>query len=132
MALPVKQVMPNAVPLYTLANDGRGAVRLELVFGGGYGVQDIPLQATLTNRMLREGAQRLTAAEISRRLDYYGAWIESYSSQGANHITLYSLSKHFLPLLQLLEQLVKQPLFPQENLDVVRRSGKAHFEVISR
>lgn len=132
MALPVKQVMPNAVPLYTLANDGRGAVRLELVFGGGYGVQDIPLQATFTNRMLREGAQRLTAAEISRRLDYYGAWIESYSSQGANHITLYSLSKHFLPLLQLLEQLVKQPLFPQENLDVVRRSGKAHFEVNSR
>ena len=132
LALPVCRVMPNSVPVYTIGNDCNGVVRFEIVFNGGYGVQDKPLQATFVNRMLREGTKTLSATEISQKLDYYGAWIETYSSQGGNHITLYSLSKHFAPLLQLLENVVKEPAFPQDNLDTVRRNGKAHYEVNSQ
>lgn len=132
MALPHETAMPNGVVLYTLPGCGKGIVRLELLFRGGYAVQDKPLQATFTNRMLREGAGGLPSDEISRRLDYYGAWIENYSSQNCNHIVLYCLSKHFLPLLELLGTIVKSPDFPEGNLDVVRRNGKAHFEVGSK
>ena len=129
LALPECRVMPNSIPVYVIGDGNREVVRFEMIFNGGYAVQCKPLQATFTNRMLREGTSSLSSAEISRRLDYYGAWIESYSTQGANHLVLYSLSKHFSSLLQLLEDIVKQPAFPQENLDVVRRSGKAHFQV---
>ena len=132
MTLPVEKVMPNGVPLYTLKGCNKGIIRFELLFKGGYAIQDKPLQATFTNRMLREGAGELSSNEISRRLDYYGAWIECYSSQKCNHIVLYCLSKHFVPLAQLLETIVKHPVFPEENLEVVRRNGKAHFEVNSK
>lgn len=131
MALPLETVMPNGVRLYTLPGGGNGILRIELLFKGGYAVQDKPLQATFTNRMLREGASGLTSDEISRRLDYYGAWIESYSSQNCNHLVLYSLRKHSSPLVELLEAIVKTPLFPEDNLDIVRRNWKAHFEVNS-
>ena len=123
--------MPNGVRLYTLPGGANGILRIEVLFKGGYAVQDKPLQATFTNRMLREGASGLTSDEISRRLDYYGAWIESYSSQNCNHLVLYSLRKHSSPLVELLEAIVKTPLFPEDNLDIVRRNGKAHFEVNS-
>ncbi len=132
MALPVEVVMPNGVAMYVLKGHDKGIVRLELLFKGGYAIQDKPLQATFTNRMLREGAGALSSDEISQKLDYYGAWIESYSSQKCNHLVLYCLSKHFAPLLTLLETIVKVPLFPESNLDVVRRSGKAHFDVNSK
>lgn len=132
MALPVETVMPNGVSLYTLSGGGKDIIRFELLFKGGYAVQDKPLQATFTNRMLREGAVELSSEEISRQLDYYGAWIETYSSQSCNHITLYCLRKHFAPLVKLLESIVKTPLFPENNLDVIRRNGKAHFEVNSK
>lgn len=132
MALPVSIEMPNSVPLYVLKGYNKGIVRLELLFKGGYAIQDKPLQATFTNRMLREGAGNLSSDEISRKLDYYGAWIECYSSQKCNHIVLYCLSKHFEPLLALLGTVVKEPLFPESNLEVVRRNGKAHFEVNSK
>jgi predicted Zn-dependent peptidase len=34
--------------------------------------------------------------------------------------------------LELLETIVKEPQFPQDNLDVVKRNGKAYFEVNSK
>ena len=132
LALPVSRVMPNSIPLYIIGNDDRGVVRLEFVFKGGYGIQQKPLQATFTNRMLREGAAGYSSDEISQKLDYYGAWIETYSSQNANHITLYSLSKYIVPLLQLLSAIIKQPTFPADNLETVRRSGLAAYEVASQ
>ena len=130
--LPVVHSLPNGIPLYSISGDGKPALRLEILFKGGYGVQDKPLQATVTNRMLREGAAGMTGQEISQKLDYYGAWIETYSSQNCNHLVLYSLSKHFLPLVKLLEDIVKAPTFPEENLEVVKNNGKACFEVNSQ
>lgn len=132
LTLPQQVTMPNGVPLYILDGTDKGVVRFDLLFKGGYAVQSKPLLAMFTNRMLREGTAQLSAAEISRKLDYYGAWIDMYSSQNCNHITLYTMSKHFVPLLEVLEDMVKHPIFPQENLDTVRNNNKAHFSVNSQ
>ena len=132
LTLPRTVTMPNGVPLYLLDGADKGVVRLDLLFKGGYAVQNKPLLAMFTNRMLREGAGTLAAAEISQKLDYYGAWIDMYSSQNCNHITLYTMSKHLVPLLQLLEDMVKRPLFPQENLDTVKNNNKSYFNINSR
>lgn len=131
LTLPQPVAMPNGVPLYTLDGGNKGVVRLDILFKGGYAVQSKPLLAMFTNRMLREGTATLTSAEISRKLDYYGAWIDAYSSQNCNHITLCAMSKHLVPLLDVLEEMVKRPLFPQENLDIVRNNNKSYFLVNS-
>ncbi len=132
LALPVTRVLPNGVPLHHLQGEDKGVVRLDILFKGGYAVQHKPLQALFTNRMLREGSAGYSGAEISQKLDYYGAWIDMYSSQGCNHIILYVLAKHFPRLLPVVADFVKSPLFPQDNLDVVRRNNKAHFLINSQ
>ncbi len=132
LTLPRLVTMPNGVPLYILDGADKGVVRFDLLFKGGYAVQSKPLLAMFTNRMLREGTAQLSATEISQKLDYYGAWIDMYSSQNCNHITLYTMSKHFVPLLEVLEDMVKYPIFPQDNLDTVRNNNKAHFAVNSQ
>ena len=131
LVLPQLQAMPNGVPLYRLSGADKGVVRFDILFKGGYAVQSKPLLAMFANRMLREGAGALSAAEISQKLDYYGAWIDMYSSQNCNHITLYTMSKHFEPLLQVLEEMIKRPLFPQDNLDTVQRNNRSYFTVNS-
>ena len=132
LALPVTTVMPNGVSLHHLQGEDKGVVRLDILFKGGYSVQSKPLQALFANRMLREGSKNYTAAEISRKLDYYGAWIDMYSSQECNHIIVYVLARHFANLLPVVEDFVKNPLFPEENLSVVRNNNKAHFLINSR
>lgn len=132
LPLPVVRNLPNGIPLYNISGDNSPALRLEILFKGGYAIQDKPLQATITNRMLREGAGKMTGQEISQKLDYYGAWIETYSSQNCNHLVLYSLSKHFLSIVKLLEDIIKNPTFTEDNLELVKRNGKACFEINSQ
>lgn len=132
LALPVESVMPNGVSLYTIDSGIKDVVRFDMLFSGGYSVQQKPLQALFTNRMLREGAWGLSSAEISRRLDNSGAWIDLYSSHNCNHITLYTLTKHFEKLLDLLEAMIKHPQFPAKNLETVRRNNKSYYMINSR
>ena len=40
MDLPVETVMPNGVPVYVLEGGYKGIVRFELLFKGGYAIQD--------------------------------------------------------------------------------------------
>lgn len=124
--------MPNGVPLHCLSGENKEVVRLDILFRGGYSVQDKPLQALFTNRMLREGSGGYTAVEISQNLDYYGAWIDMYSSQRCNHITLYVLAKYLGRLLPVVTDFIKNPSFPQENLDVTIHNNKAHFLINSQ
>ena len=130
--LPQKVQLPNGVPLFLINEGVREVIRLDLLFRGGYAVQSKPLQALFTNRMLREGSRALNAAAVSRKIDSCGAWIETYSSQNCNHITLYTLRRHLPELLKVLDEIVKNPAFPQKNLDVVRRANKSHFLINSR
>ncbi len=132
LVLPVTEVMPNGVRLHCLQGCNEEVVRIELVFKGGYSVQDKPLQAIFTNRMLREGSDSLSSAEISQKLDFYGAWIDMYSSQEHNHIILHVLAKHFQNLLPVIAGFVKNPIFPQNNFNIIRDSNKAHFLINSQ
>jgi predicted Zn-dependent peptidase len=130
--LPQKVQLSNGVPLFLINEGVHEVIRLDMLFKGGYAVQSKPLQALFTNRMLREGSSLLSATAVSRKLDSCGAWIETYSSQNCNHITLYTLRRHLPELLKVLAVIVKNPAFPQKNLDVVRRANKSHFIVNSR
>lgn len=132
LVLPKETKMTNGISLYTLESNVKDVVRFDMLFSGGYGVQQKPLQALFTNRMLREGAGRLSSAEISRKFDNYGAWIDMYSSQNCNHITLYTLAKHFEPMLDVLCTMVMNPQFSSKNLETVRRNNKSYFLINSR
>ncbi len=129
--LPVKVQLPNGVPLFLINEGVRDVVRLDLLFSGGYAVQNQPLQALFTNRMLREGCSAMGATAFSRSIDSCGAWIETYSTQECNHVTLYSLKRHIGKLLKIISDAVKSPAFSERRLNVVRAANKSHFQVNS-
>ena len=92
---PERQVMGNGMPLYVIAAGNEDVVRFDLVIKGGQLHQTQPLQAVLTNRMLREGTCGMTSVEIAEKLDYYGAWLDLSSSVNCGVVTLYSLGNIF-------------------------------------
>lgn len=130
--MPHKAVLSNGVPVYIIKGGTQDVLRIDLLVRGGYSIQERPLQALFTNRMLREGTSDYKAEEISRLLDYYGAWIEMYSLQECNRITLYTLGRYLEPILDMLESMVKRPLFPSENLETIRVNNKAFYHINSR
>ena len=123
--------MPNGIPLHVFnAGDG-DVVRIDLLFGGGRWHQELPLQALFANRMLREGTVRFSSGEIAERLDYYGAWLELASAAEYTYLTLYSLGKYLPETLDVLESVVKEPLYPEKELKVVLETNVRQFLVNS-
>lgn len=116
---PVRTTLPNGVPL-TVVNAGeQDVVRIDILFGGSRWKQTQKLQALFTNRMLREGTKKYTAATIAGKLDYYGSWLELSNSADYSYITVYSLNKYVAETLEVVESMIKEPLFPEKELRTI-------------
>ena len=111
--------LSNGIPVYVFDAADSDVVRIDLLFGGGRWQQELPLQALFANRMLREGTVRFSSGEIAERLDYYGAWLELASAAEYTYLTLYSLGKYLSETLDVLDSVVKEPLYPDKELKVV-------------
>lgn len=116
---PVRMSLPNGIPLNVIDTGDNEVIRMDVLVGCGRWQQTQPLQALFTNRMLREGTRRYTTADIAEKLDYYGAWLELSSASEYTYITLYSLNKYFAETLDILDSIVKEPTFPEKELNVI-------------
>lgn len=116
---PTRTTLPNGIPLSVINAAEQEVVRVDILFAGGRWQQSQKLQALFTNRMLREGSQKYPAAVIAEKLDFYGAWLELSSSADYAYITMYSLNKYFAETMEVLESVIKEPLFPEKELSTV-------------
>ena len=116
---PVRTTLPNGIPLTVINAGEQEGVRMDVLFSGGRWQQSQKLQALFTNRMLREGTTKYTAATIAEKLDYYGSWLELSSSSEYAYITVYSLNKYLAKTLEVVESMIKEPLFPQKELQTI-------------
>lgn len=116
---PVRTTLPNGIPLTVINAGEQEVVRMDVLFAGGRWQQSQKLQALFTNRMLREGTTKYTAATIAEKLDYYGSWLELSSSSEYAYITVYSLNKYLAKTLEVVESMIKEPLFPQKELQTI-------------
>lgn len=116
---PVRTTLPNGIPLTVINAGEQDVVRMDILFAGGRWQQSQKLQALFTNRMLREGTTKYTAATIAEKLDYYGSWLELSSSSEYAYITVYSLNKYLAKTLEVVESMIKEPLFPEKELRTI-------------
>ena len=116
---PVRTTLPNGIPLTVINAGEQEVVRMDVLFSGGRWQQSQKLQALFTNRMLREGTTKYTAATIAEKLDYYGSWLELSSSSEYAYITVYSLNKYLAKTLEVVESMIKEPLFTQKELQTI-------------
>lgn len=126
---PVRTVLPNGVPLSIVNAGEQEVVRIDVLFGGGRWQQSQKLQALFTNRMLREGTVKYSASAIAEKLDYYGSWLELSSSSEYAYVTVYSLNKYIAETLEIVESMIKEPLFPEKELQTILDSNIQQYLV---
>lgn len=117
--LPQRKTLTNNIPITIVKAGEEKVLRFDLLFRAGTWCQSQKLQALFTNRMLREGTKRFTSKQIAEKLDFYGSWLELSCGAEYSCITLFSLSRHFTKLLDLLYSIVTEPLFDSEQLEGV-------------
>ena len=126
---PEVRMMRNGMPLRIIRVGDEDVIRFDLLIHGGQWNQRMPLQAMFTNRMLREGTRTLTSAAIAEKLDYYGAWLDLSTSVNYGFVTLYSLGKYFPQTIEILASMIKEPTFPEKELNIVTDVNRQQYLV---
>lgn len=121
--------LSNGIKVYQFNTGTQDVISVEMVFSAGSWFQKKPFTAMATNLMLREGTRNYTAQRLSESLDYFGAHFENTTERDNAYVTLYSLNKHLDNTLPLLSEIVKNPLFPEEEYSVLAGKQLQMLEV---
>lgn len=109
--------LSNGIPVYALPNDDYGVMKMEVnVFAGRYFESKQAVSRTCAN-MLREGTGSMSSKEIAREIDFYGASLQMMGGMDVIKMELFSLKKHFQKVLPIAAEVLRDPSFPEHELD---------------
>jgi len=119
----------NNIPVYAVNAGTQEIIRIEFLFPAGMYQQQMPLQAATVNSMLEEGTSKMNAAQIADAVDFFGAFLETGVEQDHASIVLYTLNKHLKATLPVVEMIIKDAAFPQQELEIHLKNKKQKFLV---
>jgi zinc protease len=124
-----KWTLDNGVEVYALNAGEEEVVQLEWVFFAGNSHEPKNMVASATNFMLNNGTSTRNAFEINEHFEFYGSYLNRNCYNETSNITLHSLSKHVEALLPVVQELVTDAVFPQEEMDIFIQNTKQRLEV---
>lgn len=124
------QTQDNGVNLYTLNNSDQEVVRVSFVFTAGSSLQEQPFSASTTANMLAEGTERYTAQQIAESLDFVGSYFDVNIDRDYTIVTFCALKKFLTQTLEIAEQILLHPTFPEHELTTycVKRKERLSVE----
>ncbi len=121
--------MNNGMKLHLLEGGSQGVSKVDFIFPAGSVQAAKSLVASSTNTLLAEGTKSMTSLEVSEKLDYYGAYLWQYTNYHYSVFTFFCLSRYLPELLPLVEEIIKDPVFPQEEIDIYLNRRRQEFLV---
>ncbi|MBK3517747.1 M16 family metallopeptidase [Carboxylicivirga marina] len=121
----------NGIKVHLMQAGSQEVAKLDFLFPAGSVQASQPLLASITNKALSEGTVSMSGAEISEKIDFYGAFIGQQASFHHSVVTLVALT-HFLPeTLKILEDIIKNPVFEQKEIDTLLNKRKQEYLIES-
>jgi zinc protease len=124
-----RQILPNGIPLYPLNTGTSDIVKLELMFPAGNWYQKIPVTAFAVNNMLIEGSGNHTSSQIVEWIEYHGAQTGYNVDKDNAFISLVCMKKYLPDVLIVFEDMIKNAIFPESELDTFKRKHKQQFQI---
>lgn len=114
---PASLTLKEGIPLFVLNQENSPLLKLSLLTDAGNWNEPQPGVAYLTGQMLLEGTISKNASQIASYIDHYGAYLTVATRPDYSSIELVTLSKHLLPMLGLLAELLSASTFPNQQLE---------------
>jgi zinc protease len=124
--------LDNGIDLFSINAGSQEITRLEFIFKAGMYHQPATLIASTTNSLLETGTKTYSANQISDGIDFYGSFIELGVGQDYAFITVYSLNKYLAETLHFVEEVIKNPVFSEEEFRIFINNKKQKFQINSQ
>ncbi len=124
--------LDNGIHVHTIDAGSQELTRIEFVFKAGMYYQDTPLVASAACALIENGTKKYSANQLSDSIDFYGSFFETSVSQDFSSLALFSLNKHLESTLVFIEELIKNAIYPQEEINTYLTNKKQKFLVGSQ
>ncbi|MBE9467586.1 MAG: insulinase family protein [Bacteroidetes bacterium] len=122
-----KNRLSNNIPLYTINAGSQDAVKIDFIFTAGVWYQNAPIISSTTNSLINEGTKNLSSKQIAEKLDYYGAILQLNIDNDFGIVSFICLNKHLNSVFPIIEDLLKNSIFQQKELDINITNKKQRF-----
>lgn len=126
-----KTILDNGIELYSINAGTQDIVKLDVILKSGIIYQPQALTASFTNLMLSEGTEKYKAKDIAEKFDFYGAYFQPSTELDNSILSLLSLNKFLDETLELFAQILKKPVFPEKEFEILRNKRKQNFKLES-
>ena len=126
---PAKIILPNGIPLFLFNQGTQDVCKIEFLFSGGSLHESQPLIAAATNELIDEGTSQKTSAQIAEIFDYYGAYLQTECTADWASVSLFTLNKFLDQTMDLLQEVITDPVFPEKELHTFVTQGKQRLTV---
>jgi zinc protease len=124
-----KFALDNGVPVYSINAGSQEVTMIEIVFYAGNSYEDQNIVAGTANHLLKNGTSKRTAFEINDHFEYYGAYLNRNCYNETANITLHCLNKHLENVLPVVEELITDAVFPEEELAIYKQNQIQRLKV---
>ena len=115
--------LPNGLRVIIRENPRLPLVSVRAAFLGGTRYEDPVLSGIsgFTARMLTRGTQKMDASGIASTIESWGGSLEGFSGRNSFGISAKFLSRDLYPGMELLGDIIRNPLFHETEIEKVRR-----------
>ena len=121
--------LDNGVPVYTIHAGAQDLLQIEMVFNAGNFYEKNKSVAGATNFLLKNGTTSRTAFQLNETFDYYGSSCTRACYNETATVNLHTLTKHLDKLLPLVNDMLTNSIFLQEELDTFKQNSKQRLKV---
>jgi predicted Zn-dependent peptidase len=118
-----RQALDNGIPFYWLSAGVQDVVEIDFVFPAGVWYEEKPAVAMATGGLLKNGTARRTAHEIHESLEFYGANLRVNTGDDFCIVTLYALTKDLPQLLPIVQEILTEAIFPEEEVAIHKQNA---------
>lgn len=112
----------NNSEIYALQNENTELIKLDIVFQKGEAHQPQNLYNSTAITMAEKGTITKNSKEIADFIDFYGAYIQPFSSTDSSGLSLITLEKYFNDVFPLFSDIVLNPVFDANELEIYLKS----------
>jgi len=111
--------LKDNLSLVWLKDIQQDVIKIDFIFEAGKWHEPKKGVSYFTGHMLEKGTSNFTAEKIASVLDQQGAQLEISSGADFTSVSLYSLTKNFEAVLPLVIEILTEPTFPEQELDLL-------------
>ncbi len=116
----IKSVSINGIKTHAHLAQGSGTFKIELLTKGSQLYAKTSALSQLAIKMLNEGTESKSSSDLAKAVDSIGSFLEVSPGFDYATVSIYGLPKYFEENLQLISELIYQPLFSSSSLDSLK------------